>query len=129
MRTLLALLLAASPLAAQDADLGAEIYARHCATCHGAEAVGGGPMAAILLLQPPDLTGLVARNDGVFPMKRVVMRIDGRDPLVAHGSPMPVYGDFFEGVQGVMLKAETGQPVMVSQPIADLVAYLQGVQR
>ena len=86
-------------------------------------------MAAILLLQPPDLTGLVARNDGVFPMKRVVMRIDGRDPLVAHGSPMPVYGDFFEGVQGVMLKAETGQPVMVSQPIADLVAYLQGVQR
>ncbi len=114
---------------AQDAQAGAAIYARHCATCHGSDAQGGGPMAAILTLQPPDLTGLTERNAGVFPMTRAVSRIDGRDPRVAHGSPMPVYGDFFEGVQSVPLKAETGQPILVSEGVADLVAFLQVVQR
>ncbi|MDW4499547.1 cytochrome c [Sulfitobacter sp. D35] len=112
---------------AQDAARGADLFERHCATCHGAEARGSGPMASALLLQPPDLTTLQARNAGVFPMIRVVMRIDGRDPLVSHGSPMPVYGEFFEG-EDVALKAETGQPIMTSRPVADLVAYLAGLQ-
>lgn len=128
MRTLLTLLLLTGPLAAQDLALGAEIFERHCATCHGIAGKGDGPMSAILLIKPPDLTGLSARNEGTFPMQRVVARIDGRDPLVAHGSPMPVYGDFFEGVEGVLLKAETGQPIMTSQPIADLVAFLETLQ-
>lgn len=112
---------------AQDVDAGAALYARHCATCHGVDATGGGPMAPVLVLQPPDLTALAARNGGVFPTTRVVMRIDGRDPLVSHGSPMPVYGDFFEG-QEISLKAETGQPILTSPAVVDLVAYLQGVQ-
>ena len=113
---------------AQDAALGAEIYARHCATCHGAEAGGNGPMAPALVLQPPDLTRLAERNNGAFPMTRVVMRIDGRDPLVSHGSPMPVYGDFFEG-EDLSLKTESGQPILTSPAVADLVAFLQGVQQ
>ena len=40
----------------------------------------------------------------------------------------PVYGDFFEG-NDVATKAETGQPIMTSQPIVDLLAYLQGLQQ
>ncbi|MEM9577725.1 MAG: c-type cytochrome [Pseudomonadota bacterium] len=113
---------------AQDADLGAGIYARHCATCHGASAEGNGPMAPALILQPPDLTRLAERNDGNFPMTRVVTRIDGRDPLVSHGSPMPVYGDFFEGEE-LSLKSETGQPILTSPAVVNLVAYLQAVQK
>ncbi len=128
MRTLLTLLLMTSPLAAQDAALGDAIFSRHCATCHGDKGKGDGPTAAILLIKPPDLTNLTNRNDGLFPMRRIVERIDGRDPLVAHGSPMPVYGDFFEDVQGVLLKSETGQPILVSQPIAELVAFLETLQ-
>ena len=120
-------LMGGSPVAAQDAANGAEIYARYCTTCHGADATGGGPMAAILVLQPPDLTALAARNDGVFPVARVVMRIDGRDPLVSHGSPMPVYGDFFVG-QEFLLKSETGQPILTSPAVVDLVTYLEGLQ-
>ena len=119
--------LLASPLAAQDADEGARLYQQHCATCHGAEATGDGPMAAALILQPPDLTALAAGNDGVFPMARVARRIDGRDPLVSHGSPMPVYGPFFEG-DDTAIRVETGQPMMTSRPVADLVAYLEGIQ-
>lgn len=130
-KTCAALLIAAMALGgtarAQDAATGAAIYARHCATCHGIEARGNGPMAPALILQPPDLTSLSARNGGRFPYFRVISRIDGRDPLVAHGSPMPVYGDFFEGAAAT-IKAETGQPVLTSVPIADLIAWLEGVQ-
>lgn len=114
--------------AAQDAARGEELFQFYCATCHGILAEGNGPMAPSLIVQPADLTQLSVHNDGVFPVTRVVMRIDGRDPLVAHGSAMPVYGDFFEG-RDVATKAETGQPIMTSQPIVDLLAFLQGLQQ
>ncbi len=112
---------------AQDVEQGADLYQTHCATCHGAYARGGGPMAPVLLVLPPDLRNVTARNGGVFPVARVVMRIDGRDPLVSHGSAMPVYGDFFDG-QDTPIKAENGQPIMTSKPVADLVAFLRDIQ-
>ena len=112
---------------AQDAENGAALYDLHCAVCHGADARGNGPLAPALVLQPPNLRTLTARHEGVFPLERVVTRIDGRDPLVAHGSPMPVYGPFFEG-EDTAMKTESGQPIMMSGPVADLVAFLEGVQ-
>jgi len=112
---------------AQDAVKGAALFAQYCATCHGREATGQGPMAAVLLVQPTDLTRLTAGNGGVFPTERVVMRIDGRDPLVSHGSPMPVYGSFFEG-QDASMKAPSGRPILTSQPIIDLIAHLESLQ-
>ena len=120
---------AIGPAAAQsqDADAGRETYLEYCATCHGLDATGNGPTAPALILQPTNLTLLSANNGGEFPTFRVVARIDGRDPLVSHGSPMPVYGDFFEG-KGVALPDPAGQPIMTSQPIVDLVAYLEGLQ-
>lgn len=124
----LAVALSASAASADgDAATGEALYDRYCAACHGAEATGHGPMRAVLTVQPSDLTALSAGNDGVFPMERVVKRIDGRDPLVAHGSQMPVYGDFFDG-DGASLRTESGQPVITSTPVADLVAYLQNMQ-
>lgn len=129
MTGLFAAALLATPALAQDAALGAVIYQDNCASCHGIDATGNGPMAPVLLVQPSDLTTLTERYEGQFPMTRVVMRIDGRDPLVSHGSDMPVYGEFFQGVQDVALKAETGQPMLVSAPIADLVAFLQELQQ
>jgi mono/diheme cytochrome c family protein len=104
-----------------DPMRGADLFAHHCAMCHGTDARGGGPLAPALILQPADLTAL-GRGDA-FPVFRVVARIDGRDPLVAHGSPMPVWGDWFEGPQ-VALRAASGQPILTSAPVADLAAYL-----
>ncbi|MFZ3581001.1 c-type cytochrome [Loktanella sp. DJP18] len=128
MRLLPAFLIClALPVAAQDADAGKALFQTHCATCHGVAASGDGPMANMLLVRPPDLTTLTQRYGGTFPIARIVMRIDGRDPLTSHGSPMPVYGDFFEGWD-VAVKAETGQPIMTSVPVVDLLAYLAGVQ-
>ena len=63
-----------------------------------------------------------------MPITRIVMRIDGRDPLTSHGSPMPVYGDFFDGWD-VAVESETGQPIMTSLPVVDTLAYLASVQR
>ena len=120
--------LIASPLVAQDVDHGRALYQTHCATCHGVDATGQGPLAAALVLQPVDLTVLSARNGGTFPLERVLKRIDGTDPLVSHGSPMPVYGPYFEGVANTPMKLPSGQPMLVAEPIADLVGYLQSVQ-
>ncbi|MEX0309240.1 MAG: cytochrome c, partial [Tateyamaria sp.] len=110
-----------------DVGTGATLYHRHCATCHGTEARGDGPMRPALLLQPSNLRKLTADNNGTFPIARVVSRIDGRDPLVSHGSPMPVYGWYFEG-EDTALKAENGQPILTSKPIVDLMAYLESIQ-
>ncbi|MFO7770400.1 c-type cytochrome [Roseovarius gahaiensis] len=129
-RTVLASALALSAgmaMAEGDAQTGEAIYDRYCAACHGATGTGDGRMRAVLTVQPSDLTALSAGNDGSFPMERVVKRIDGRDPLVAHGSEMPIYGDFFDG-DGASLRTDSGQPVITSTPVADLVAYLQGLQ-
>lgn len=118
-------ILAMQCAAAQDVQTGAELYQHYCATCHGIDATGRGPMAGVLLIQPTDLTGLA--KEGRFPTARVFARIDGRDPLVSHGSPMPVYGPYFEG-QDTSIKTEEGQPILTSQPIVDLVAYLKTLQ-
>ncbi|MBO9449342.1 c-type cytochrome [Tropicibacter sp. R16_0] len=127
MKAVLSLVLglAAGAAMAQDAEMGEALYLKHCATCHGIEATGQGPMAGILVIKPVDLTQL--EQGGIFPVERVAKRIDGRDALVSHGSPMPVYGDFFEG-RDVAIKTHTGQPLMTSQPIVDLIAYMRTLQ-
>ncbi|SPJ28644.1 c-type cytochrome [Falsiruegeria mediterranea] len=127
MKAVLSLVLglAASASMAQDAEMGEALYLKHCATCHGIEATGQGPMAGVLVIKPVDLTQL--EQDGIFPVERVAKRIDGRDALISHGSPMPVYGDFFEG-RDVAIKTHTGQPLMTSQPIVDLIAYMRTLQ-
>lgn len=123
-------MLAVAAMAEDVADIaaGQALYAQHCATCHGLDGVGNGPMAPILLVQPKDLTQLRADNGGVFPLERVAKRIDGRDPLVSHGSQMPVYGDLFDAVDMVPLKTDAGQPVLMAPLVADLVVYLQSLQ-
>ena len=127
MRLTLIFLLFVSQAAADESN-GAKLFAHHCATCHGVTAEGDGPMAPVLTLQPVDLTALAAGNQGKFPKWRVIQRIDGRDPLLAHGSPMPVYGPFFEG-RSVAIMLNSGQRVLTSQPIIDLMEWLESNQK
>lgn len=130
MRHLMACLLALVPavVVAQDAAEGALLYQQRCAACHGSEALGDGPMAPVLLVQPKDLTRLAADEGGQFPLLRVIRRIDGRDPLVSHGSDMPVYGPLFQG-DDTALALPSGQMVMTGRAIADLVVFLQAIQK
>lgn len=113
--------------AAQDVEEGADLFSRYCAACHGTHAQGAGPMASIMIIPPTDLTALSAENGGVFPRIRTIARIDGRDPLIAHGSPMPIFGDFFAG-KGETIRGEDGVLIMTSKPVIDLLGYLESVQ-
>ena len=121
-------LVVTGPAMAGDVLEGQMIYWRYCSSCHGEEADGMGPMRPVLVVAPKDLTALTRENGGVFPLARVIARIDGRDALVSHGSEMPVYGDFFNEGGRVLLPAEDGEVVETSGAVADLVAYLKSKQ-
>lgn len=80
-------------------DFGQREFAANCATCHGHDGKGRGPVAGFLTKNPPDLTLLARQNGGVFPMDRLYRTIDGRDlPEGAqaagpHGNrEMPIWG-------------------------------------
>ena len=119
--------LGTAPVQAQDLAAGERLYQTHCAYCHGPTGQGDGAKAEEMAIKPRNLTRLAADNSGVFPMLDVVMRIDGRTAIVAHGSPMPVFGEYFEGTDAI-LKSEAGQPILTSQPVADLVAWIESLQ-
>ena len=112
---------------AADGAGGAALFTRYCATCHGLQGRGDGPTATIISIPPTDLTRLTAENGGVFPTRRVIFRIDGRDALIAHGSPMPIYGAFFEGHAVETLMTDQGV-VEASPPVIAIATYLKSVQ-
>jgi len=78
------------------AGSGAELYATHCANCHGTYGEGDGPMAPSLALSLEDLRYLSERNGGRFPEAFVREIVDGRAMRAAHGpEDMPVWGAIF----------------------------------
>src|SRR5690242_17092862 len=83
---------------------GEELFQRFCATCHGKEARGDGPVASQLTVQVPNLRELVQRNRGQFPAERLEKIIDGRIMIGSHGTrSMPIWGEEF-------LRNEIGNP-------------------
>lgn len=81
--------------AVQADDLGKTEYMNACASCHGESGAGDGPLAGLMTVPVPALTGLSAANDGQFPMLKVIQTIDGRQSIRGHGYPMPVWGSRF----------------------------------
>jgi mono/diheme cytochrome c family protein len=76
---------------------GKEMYVAYCASCHGPNGKGNGPVAAALKTQPADLTQLASKNGGKFPDAQVQAAIRGDTNMPsAHGSKeMPVWGPTF----------------------------------
>jgi mono/diheme cytochrome c family protein len=79
---------------------GDNLYKAYCASCHGEDAKGKGPMAPWLKVQPADLTRIGARNGGKFPLERVGRIISGEEAFASgHGTrAMPVWGPVFSRV-------------------------------
>lgn len=76
---------------------GGSLFTTYCASCHGKEAKGDGPLAENLRIRPADLTLIAKRNKGEFDAAKVYRIIDGREPVKGHGgSDMPVWGDAFK---------------------------------
>jgi mono/diheme cytochrome c family protein len=79
------------------ADAGKAYYRQYCATCHGANGKGEGPMSAALKSKATDLTQLAKKNGGKFPYMDVLDTIDGAKPVASHGSSeMPAWGQTFQ---------------------------------
>jgi len=75
---------------------GRDAFVRACASCHGADGRGGGPVAAALRSPPPDLTTLTRRATGRFPRERVIAVLSGDMPEAAHGNKeLPVWSERF----------------------------------
>ncbi len=124
----LAVVLGAGSMAmAQDADVGQATYAQYCATCHGMDGAGGGPLTEIMTTSVPDLTGLAAAHDGQFPMLDVIHVIDGRTGLRAHGGPMPVYGALFE--EESKSGTEYGDVLYTRGKVLSIAYYLESIQK
>lgn len=115
---------------AQDLDPrnGQALYDSYCTQCHGTDAMGTGPMSSILNVEIPDLTQISGRNGGTFPIDQVSMQIDGRARLLAHGGDMPVFGPMLDSARQIPMQLPSGQTLMVSQPMAELLAYLASLQ-
>jgi mono/diheme cytochrome c family protein len=80
---------------------GPALYKAYCASCHGSDAKGGGPMAKSLKVPPADLTRISARSGGIFPVARISRIISGEEQLPSgHGNrDMPVWGPIFSRVE------------------------------
>jgi mono/diheme cytochrome c family protein len=105
---------------------GEELFGRFCASCHGAQARGDGPVSRSLNVAVPDLTTIAVRY-GEFPAGRIRDVIDGRGiDILAHGTrTMPVWGYEFWVEEGGDVNAQRA----VRNAINKLVEYLISVQR
>jgi len=132
---LLALILVAGTgraVFAQDQDVGQANFRMSCASCHGAEGKGNGPVSSQLKVPPPDLTVLAKKNNGVFPVSGVYEIIDGRQAVIAHGTrDMPIWGFQYsleQRVQGNPATAIDPDPI-VRMRILSIIDYLSRIQQ
>jgi mono/diheme cytochrome c family protein len=90
---------------------GRKLFFDYCASCHGSDASGDGPVASSLKKQPPDLRKL--RLKGKYSSEQIRKAISGDMSLTVHGEKeMPVWG------------------LILSKPdITNLVKYIESIQR
>ena len=107
---------------AASTDSGAQLFRTYCASCHGVNGRGAGPVAGQLRKPPPDLTKYTKQNGGIFPSERVRQIIDGRG-VATHGDrEMPVWGDAFQSTRGGLT------PEAAMARIEAIVRFLDGIQ-
>lgn len=111
--------------AADDAAAGRALYRRLCASCHGVDGRGDGPVAPALGERPTDLTTIARDHDGMFPALGIATAIDGTTMPRAHGvSDMPVWGEVLQG----SAKPEDGA-AQARDAILLLTDYVRSLQR
>ena len=84
-----------------DSIQGPALSKAYCASCHGADGKGDGPMAKSLKVKPANLTRIAARNGGTSPLMRIERIISGEWQLPnGHGTgEMPVWGPIFSHIE------------------------------
>jgi mono/diheme cytochrome c family protein len=105
-----------------DIKAGAETFGKYCASCHGKQGKGDGPVAEALRIAPSDLTALSRTLDGNFPRGYISAVLIFGKRVASHGSnDMPVWGAKFRKIDPK--RDRSGQ-----KHIDDLIAYLESIQ-
>jgi mono/diheme cytochrome c family protein len=105
---------------------GEELFQVFCASCHGTQARGDGPVATTLKERVPDLTRIAAANGGTFPTRRVRDTIDGQNLPRVHGTrAMPVWGWDFYAID----RPDPVRRERANELIGKLVEYLASIQQ
>ena len=100
---------------------GPDLFRAYCASCHGKDGKGNGPVAPTLKATVPDLTIIAVSNDGNFPVARMKRIIMGEGMIASHGSrEMPVWGPIFHQVEEDVDRGNVR--------VENLVTYLQAIQ-
>jgi len=99
-------------------------FQAYCASCHGRDGKGDGPVADKLKTRPADLTLLTKKFSGVFPSEYVLRTIDGREEIMAHGSrTMPVWGKIWRNENDPQSEVET------QRILTELLSYIESIQQ
>ena len=117
---------------AAQLKLGENEYMSNCAACHGADAKGAGPVAAVLSVKPSDLTKISKKFNGQFPEEHVYKVIDGREMMNPHGdTDMPVWGHRYMSMayqKAGEVPHELDAQALAFGRISSLVGYLESIQ-
>jgi mono/diheme cytochrome c family protein len=116
-------------LAGGDVEMGKKEYDAKCAVCHGISGKGDGPYVNQLQAGSSDITVLSKGNHGEFPTAAVLMALDGRSQVQAHGPrEMPIWGEIYlsEGPSGTTAKER--EPY-VDERLRALIAYIETLQQ
>lgn len=106
---------------------GAAAYRDYCAICHGDRGTGDGAIARKLAVPPTDLTTIAARNGGVFPLQAVAASVYGYAGK-HEADLMPEFSPLLDGPE-IVVAGPDGERARMPQRLADVVLYLQSLQR
>lgn len=106
---------------------GADLYAKHCTSCHGTSGQGDGPLAADLGKMPANLTLLAQKNGGDFPTEEVIAQVFGYTGRHQLGG-MPEFGQDIAGPTVDWVSA-SGKVIPTPRALIDLARYLEGIQQ
>jgi mono/diheme cytochrome c family protein len=125
---MLAMLLCAAMAHAGSKDVaqGRKYYLRYCASCHGTNGDGQGPVAKSLKEQPADLRTLSEKYGTPLSIDRLARFIDGREDVAAHGPrDMPVWGERFYDIWS----AKQSHRGSMKERIRKIILYLRSIQK
>ena len=113
------------PVSKVPANDGEQMFVDYCASCHGLDGKGKGPVAIAIKQQPTDLTLLSKNNGGKFPATHVVSVLQFGTANPAHGTAqMPVWGPALGTIDSSMTQKDAR-----AIRIRNLSLYLQSLQQ
>jgi mono/diheme cytochrome c family protein len=129
-----------SAVQAEDVDVGKSEFQSSCASCHGIDGKGKGPVSGQLRAPPSDLTVLARNNKGVFPTDSIYEIINGSKTIPAHGiREMPIWGERFNPIIDLphnvdpaywkLAGPDQNPEVVVRKRILAVIDYLKRIQQ